>query len=115
MIVDSGNVGPDVYAPTVEFTLAANTGRDLQAAADADYDCVLGRKSAPVAFCFKTLRGPSNDIGSGGMARISPVGIGSENINCANATNSLRHGTIGYRKIRSSCARIFSAGKHGRL
>jgi hypothetical protein len=77
MIVDSGNLGPDVYAPTVEFTLAANTGRDLQAAADADHDCVLGRKSAAVAFCFKTLRGPSNDTGRGGMARISPAAVGA--------------------------------------
>jgi hypothetical protein len=40
---------------------------------------------------------------------------GNHAIWCANATNSPRHGTIGYRKIRSSCARIFSAGRHGRL
>jgi len=66
MTVDSGNVSPDVYAPTVEFTLAANAGRDLQAATDADHDAFLGCKSAAVAFCFKTLRGPSNDTGSAG-------------------------------------------------
>ena len=41
MTVDSGNVRPDVYAPTVEFTLAANAGRDLQAATDADHDAFL--------------------------------------------------------------------------
>jgi hypothetical protein len=30
--VDSGNLGPDVYAASVGFTLAANAGRDLRAA-----------------------------------------------------------------------------------
>ena len=114
MTVDSGNVRPDVYAPTVEFTLAANAGRDLQAATDADHDAFLGCKSAAVAFCFKTLRGSSNDTGSAGWAYIAG--------RCQVVKHPLRgrheqptSRTIGYRKIRSECARIFSAGRHGRL
>jgi hypothetical protein len=114
MTVDSGNVRPDVYAPTVEFTLAANVGRDLQAAADADHDAFLAAKAQRLHFVSRHYE----DLATTPEARDGVYIAGR----CQVVKHPLRGRheqptlrTIGYRKIRSGCARIFSAGRHGRL
>jgi hypothetical protein len=43
MTVDSGNLRPGVYAPTVEFTLAANAGRKTSFARTPGAACVYTR------------------------------------------------------------------------